>query len=63
MVCSRTGAAGPGNTTLTNNGFIDVSGSNAHGIVSLDASAGLVTNTGSIIAHGASGLGAFFAQG
>ena len=57
------GGSGPGNTTLTNNGSIDVSGSNAHGIVSLDASAGLVTNTGSIVAHGAGGLGAFFAQG
>ena len=57
------GSAAPGNTTLTNNGSIDVFGPNAHGIVSLDASPGLVTNTGSIVAHGAGGLGAFFAQG
>jgi len=56
------GAAGTGNTTLTNNGTIDVSGSNAHGIVSLDATPGLVTNTGSIVAHGAGGLGAFFSS-
>jgi outer membrane autotransporter protein len=59
---ANAGSAGPGNTTLTNNGSINVSGLNAHGIVSLDASPGLVTNTGSIVAHGAGGLGAFFAQ-
>ena len=51
---------GAGNTTLTNNGSIDISGSNAHGIVSLDASPGLVTNTGSIVAHGPDGARRFF---
>jgi Autochaperone Domain Type 1 len=53
-------ANGPGNNVLTNHGTIDVSGSSAHGIVSLDASPGVVTNTGSITAHGPGGLGAFF---
>jgi hypothetical protein len=53
---------GPGNNTLTNHGSIDTYGSNGHGIVSLDASPGLVTNTGSVVAHGPDGLGAFFAQ-
>ncbi|KQR90005.1 hypothetical protein ASG35_01885 [Burkholderia sp. Leaf177] len=53
---------GPGNTALTNHGSIDTYGANAHGIVSLDASPGVVTNTGSVVAHGPAGLGAFFAQ-
>ncbi|AME24210.1 hypothetical protein AXG89_10460 [Burkholderia sp. PAMC 26561] len=52
----------PGNNTLTNHGSIDTYGVNAHGIVSVDASPGLVTNTGSIAAHGADALGAFFGQ-
>jgi outer membrane autotransporter protein len=52
--------SGPGNNVLTNHGTIDVYGTNAHGIVSLDASPGVVTNTGSITAHGPDGLGAFF---
>ena len=56
------GGSAASNTALTNHGSIDVSGSNAHGIVSLDASPGLFTNTGSIVAHGAGGLGAFFAR-
>jgi hypothetical protein len=56
------GGSAASNTALTNHGSIDVSGSNAHGIVSLDASPGLFTNTGSIVAHGAGGLGAFFAH-
>ncbi|WP_438395848.1 autotransporter outer membrane beta-barrel domain-containing protein [Caballeronia sp. DA-9] len=54
------GAAG--NNTLTNHGSIDTYGSNAHGIVSLDASPGLITNTGSVVAHGTDGLGAFFSH-
>ena len=54
------GSSGSGNTTLTNAGSIDVFGSNAHGIVSLDPSPGLVTNRGAIVAHGAQGLGAYF---
>ncbi len=49
---------GAGNT-LTNDGTITTTGTNAHGIVSNDATPGVITNTGSIAAHGAGALGAY----
>ncbi len=50
---------GVGHNVITNNGSIDVSGTDAHGILSEDPAPGAITNTGSIKAHGIGGLGAF----
>lgn len=51
---------GPGNNVIVNHGTIDVFGTDAHGIVSSDTAPGLVTNTGSVTAHGVGGAGAIF---
>lgn len=60
MMANGNAVGGTGNNVLTNHGTIDVAGVNAHGFVSLDTTPGVVTNTGSVIARGAGGLGGFF---
>lgn len=62
LYANANAGAGASGTTLTNQGSIDTYGLNGHGIVSLDALPGPITNTGVIAAHGTDGLGAFFAQ-
>ncbi len=50
-----------GGNVLTNHGTIIVSGATSHGIQSSDPLPGVITNTGSISASGAGGLGAYIA--
>lgn len=58
MVANGNAVSGPGGNVLTNHGTIDLYGAYGHGLVSFDTAPGVVTNTGSIIAHGPNGLGA-----
>jgi hypothetical protein len=44
---------------LVNNSSINVSGLNAHGITALGSAVGPITNSGTIVAAGPGGLGAF----
>jgi hypothetical protein len=60
MVANGNAVGGTGNNVLTNHGTIDVWGAGSDGLVSSDTAPGVVTNTGSITAHGAGGLGAIF---
>jgi type V secretory pathway adhesin AidA len=60
MLANGNAVGGTGNNVLTNHGTIDVSGASSHGLVSQDTAPGVVTNTGSVTARGAGGLGAIF---